>query len=177
MLLLFISETKDIRPGLLFNKSQKRTHELYKKQVTDTFKKPKTYKEQEKETREKGLSTAISADNIGFKLLQKMGYKEGKSLGKSDAGIKEPINVVLKESTSGVGREKHIEEIIKKKSKFTEQDLVMREKEYLAARHDKITRNLLRGDFFKSQRTCEELDEREVNLRLSAIEIVDSKSI
>ncbi|KRT79843.1 hypothetical protein AMK59_8335 [Oryctes borbonicus] len=156
-------DTGVTNPGLLFNRSQKRTHEQYKQKLDEKVKKPKTYHEQEKEAREKGLSTAISSDNIGFKLLQKMGYKEGKSLGKNDSGIKEPINVALKESTSGVGREKHIDDIVKKKSELQKEHLQNREKEYLAARQKRNTWNLLRSDFFKSQRTCEELDEREVS--------------
>lgn len=109
------------------------------------------------------MNTAISSDNVGFKLLQKMGYKEGNSLGKSHEGIKEPINVVLKESTSGVGREKHVEDVIKKKAQLKHQRIENCEKEYLAARHERTLRNLLRSDYFKSQRICEELDEREVS--------------
>lgn len=37
----------------------------------------------ENEAREQGLSLPISSDNKGFTMLQKMGYKEGMSLGKS----------------------------------------------------------------------------------------------
>lgn len=42
----------------------------------------KTYKEQEKESRETALQSSISNDNKGFALLQKMGYKAGQGLGK-----------------------------------------------------------------------------------------------
>lgn len=162
---------QDIRPGLLFNRTQKRTHEIYKKKVQEKAKRPKSYHEQEQETREKGLNTAITSDNVGFKLLQKMGYKEGKSLGKGDSGLKEPINVILKESTSGMGREKHLEKMKQKKEKLKEDTLKLREREYLSARYEKTVQNMLRKDFFKGQRVCEELDEREVYFDLFPIRL------
>ena len=42
----------------------------------------KTYKEQEKESREAALHNTITSGNKGFALLQKMGYKAGQGLGK-----------------------------------------------------------------------------------------------
>jgi hypothetical protein len=37
----------------------------------------------ETEQREEGLKSALSSDNKGFKLLEKMGYKPGTAIGKS----------------------------------------------------------------------------------------------
>ena len=37
--------------------------------------------------------SAISTENKGRKLLAKMGWKEGESLGKSTTGITEPVSV------------------------------------------------------------------------------------
>jgi splicing factor 4 len=34
----------------------------------------------------------ISAENIGFQLLKKLGWQEGSGLGKSGQGIQEPVN-------------------------------------------------------------------------------------
>ena len=39
------------------------------------------------------LYSAISSENKGHKLLQKMGWKEGQSLGKSEDGISEPVSI------------------------------------------------------------------------------------
>ena len=43
--------------------------------------KPKGQTKGMKEAREEGLATALGADNKGFQLLAKMGYKEGSALG------------------------------------------------------------------------------------------------
>ena len=39
----------------------------------------------------------IQDDNIGFKMLQKAGWKEGEGLGSSKEGIKEPVNKCVKD--------------------------------------------------------------------------------
>lgn len=154
---ILIREKEDIRPGLVFSHGQKRNLELYKKKQEQQHKRPKSYHEQEKETREKGLSTAISAENKGFQLLAKMGFKPGASLGKSQSGLKEPINVIVKDSTAGVGREDHVKKIKQMK------DVAMkkREQSFKAANVEKSIMWTLKRDFYKAQRVCEELDFRE----------------
>ena len=59
----------------------------------------------EDEKRSEGLSSAISSSNIGFKMLQQMGYNPGKALGKHEQGTLEPLNVDVKRSRSGLGRD------------------------------------------------------------------------
>lgn len=39
------------------------------------------------------VDIAISDKNVGHKLLAKMGWKEGKSLGKTQEGILEPVSL------------------------------------------------------------------------------------
>lgn len=51
------------------------------------------------------VDTSISSDNKGFKMLSKMGWKEGKSIGKSQEGIKEPVQVKTQQGTAGLGNE------------------------------------------------------------------------
>ena len=49
-----------------------------------------------KEGREPDLSDykefKITCENVGFKMLQKMGWKEGEGLGSEGQGIKDPVN-------------------------------------------------------------------------------------
>ena len=49
-----------------------------------------------KEGREPDLSDykqfKLTCDNVGFKMLEKMGWKEGEGLGMEGQGIKQPVN-------------------------------------------------------------------------------------
>jgi hypothetical protein len=59
-------------------------------------------KEKMEETREKGLSRSIPSENIGFKMLKMMGYKEGKGIGKNENGRVNPIGVFVKHVVSSI---------------------------------------------------------------------------
>ncbi|XP_050293475.1 angiogenic factor with G patch and FHA domains 1 isoform X2 [Anthonomus grandis grandis] len=54
-------------------------------------------------TQAASVNESISAENKGFKLLSKMGWKEGDSLGKDNTGLKQPIPLVSNVGTSGIG--------------------------------------------------------------------------
>ncbi|KAJ3649627.1 hypothetical protein Zmor_021358 [Zophobas morio] len=49
------------------------------------------------------LNESISSQNKGFKMLAKMGWKEGQSLGKDSQGMLEPLPIVGNPGTSGIG--------------------------------------------------------------------------
>jgi splicing factor 4 len=56
--------------------------------------------------------SAIGADNIGHKLLQKMGWKEGKGVGAREDGNAAPVAAAaaaagLKQDTLGLGAQAH----------------------------------------------------------------------
>lgn len=150
-----------MRPSLLHNR-EKRKHELYKKKLDNMNKKRKTLGDLEIESREKGLNTALPSDNKGYKLLEKMGFKPGDSLGKTKSGIKEPIDIVIKQGTSGVGREAHVKDTCIKKHHQRVLNLKQYETNFKLAHREKTVLNLVRRDFFKAQRICEELDYRNV---------------
>ncbi|KAF9920855.1 hypothetical protein BGZ65_010873, partial [Modicella reniformis] len=50
-------------------------------------------------------ASAISVDNVGHRMLSKMGWSPGVGLGASEGGITEPIESVMKRSRRGVGHE------------------------------------------------------------------------
>ncbi|KAF2187799.1 G-patch-domain-containing protein [Zopfia rhizophila CBS 207.26] len=71
---------------------------------------------EEAASRETGLDTAIDPSNKGFKLMAKLGYKPGETLGKSENARKEPIRVTIKENkNAGIGVDSE------KKRKFREE--------------------------------------------------------
>ncbi|CAM6017658.1 unnamed protein product [Sphagnum compactum] len=50
------------------------------------------------------LDTQLPSSNVGFRLLQKMGWK-GKGLGKDEQGIVEPIKAGVRDAKLGVGKQ------------------------------------------------------------------------
>ncbi|XP_044265718.1 G patch domain-containing protein 11 [Tribolium madens] len=150
----------DVRPGLVFNRTTKRKYELEKKKQELLAKKPKNSKEREEELRQQGLNTAISNDNKGFKLLEKMGFKQGQGLGKSQSGITEPIKIEFKSGKSGVGLENHFKEKVTKKKLYKEETLEKKMDAFHTNIKNKQAQKLLCKDFVKAQRACEDLDLR-----------------
>lgn len=150
---------EDVRPGLLVNR-EKRKLDMFKKKIDSGNKRQKTRTELERENREIGLNTAIATDNKGFQMLEKMGYKSGDSLGKSRSGLKEPIDIVLRQGTSGVGRESHIKDVLSKKQQQKIKNLKHYETQFRLANKERKNLSQIRKDFFKAQKVCEELDFR-----------------
>lgn len=155
----------DIRPSLLLH-HEKRKLDMYKKKHEYANKKQKSMSELERENRDKGLNTAIAKDNKGFKLLEKMGFRPGESLGRSRSGIKEPIDIVLKQGTSGVGRESHLREVITQKQQQKIKNLKHYETQFRLANKERKNLAQIRRDFFNAQKICEELDYRTVSLEV-----------
>jgi hypothetical protein len=54
-------------------------------------------------TEQASVDSSISSSNKGFKMLAKMGWNEGQSIGKTQEGIKEPVQVKAQQGTSGLG--------------------------------------------------------------------------
>ncbi len=55
--------------------------------------------------REEGLRTVLEESNPGFKLLAKLGWARDGGLGKARQGIQEPLPVVVRTGTRGLGLE------------------------------------------------------------------------
>lgn len=109
------------------------------KRMEDLQKPPKkvTIADLMEERYEEAVKFPISNSNVGFKLLKKIGYKEGEGLGKEGQGRVDPLLVKKRpaNSMSGVG----VEEEIARKRKLQDQ-----EKKELDAR-----RAMLKNDFVK----------------------------
>lgn len=87
---------EDVKPGVSM---VRRVKEAMKKEIkqkdTNVRNRQKTYKEQEKESREAALQNSISNQNKGFALLQKMGYKAGQGLGKEGKLLSTKMMVIV----------------------------------------------------------------------------------
>ncbi|CAI6331525.1 unnamed protein product [Periconia digitata] len=114
--------------------------------------------------REEALATALPEDNKGFKMMAKLGFKQGDSLGKSEDARKEPIKIVVKEDKGGIGLESD------KKRKFQEtfeeaRQAAKRAKEeegdFLEERKQQQKERSAEKDLDNAQRTAERLFDKE----------------
>ncbi|OJD29289.1 coiled-coil domain-containing protein 75 [Diplodia corticola] len=124
----------------------------------------KTKREQEEEaaaTREAALNKAIDSSNKGFKMLAKMGFKEGGKLGKSDYGVAEPVRVQIKDGREGIGMEsekkrklREVYEEHAKKAKVEQET----EEQYFASMAQERKNKRSEGQFIGAQKAAEKLD-------------------
>ncbi|XP_046742568.1 G patch domain-containing protein 11 [Diprion similis] len=110
----------------------------------------------EQETRDKGLASAITSDNKGFKLLEKMGYTPGQGIGKKESGICEPISIDLKTNRLGLGRAPKKKSLAIKNGKKKEDDF--NADDFRGRISQKKTEQMIEVDLRRSQKSCEQLD-------------------
>ena len=74
----------DVRPGLVSQRVARRHENEAKHHAMNIANRQQNKPRQllETEHRDEGLKNALTADNKGFKLLAKMGYKPGTGIGK-----------------------------------------------------------------------------------------------
>ncbi|XP_071759507.1 G patch domain-containing protein 11 [Centroberyx gerrardi] len=162
----FLSKIQDVKPGVPMAKrvktAMKREAQQHEKNIQN---RQKTFKEQEKESREAALHSSISNQNKGFALLQKMGYKAGQGLGKEGAGRVDPIPLNIKTDRGGIG----LEEVKKRKA----EEELEHYRQKVRAKQQNETKSMedfrvrvrtereerkIEGDLRRSQRACEQLD-------------------
>lgn len=121
----------------------------------------------EEEQRKEGLGAAIPSSNIGFKMLQQMGYTPGAALGKHGQGVLEPVSVDLKRSRTGLGRDVAIkeEQILKaRRAEFESVKQRQAEKELRAdfqqRRKSSWQSRKIASDYAKASATLTDLEER-----------------
>lgn len=162
---------EDVKPSLIKNNSVKRANENEsnkKKLIEEARLRNRPMHVIQKEKLKEGLNKAISSDNKGFAMLQKMGFKAGTSLGKSGTSeaIKEPIKIVMKaDQRSGLGvetaaREMRDEQLINFKRKIQESD--MSAEDYRKKMREQSDTKQVDKDLRKLQKCCRmiELDKR-----------------
>lgn len=158
----------DVRPGLLFSHSSKHKAEMEKKKIKKDMahqQKFKSIKQVQEERLEEGLSTAISQNNKGFSMLQKMGYKPGTSLGKESQGRLEPVAVEVKSDRMGLGWQQMIADHRKKlqqrkQHKHQRQRMETDPEKFRQRLYNQRQEKFLQQDLMKSQRVCHQLDSK-----------------
>ncbi|KAL7082227.1 hypothetical protein ACP275_14G086300 [Erythranthe tilingii] len=91
------------------------------------------------------LDTRITSSNVGYRLLQKMGWR-GKGLGKNEQGIVEPIKSGIRDARLGLGKQEEddfftAEENIQRRKldiEFEETEELAKKREVIAEREQKI---------------------------------------
>ena len=160
-----LGKCPDKRPGLVSERVAKIHKQQKQEQAANSKSKQKPVKVIESQKREEGLKTAISSDNKGFALLQKMGYKPGTAIGKRGQGRSEPVPIELKDGRGGLGK---ASEMKRKQEDMDRMRLAMRAKR---AKHEKHSQQDFRSrianqyqdrraesDLHNSQKVCAQLD-------------------
>jgi hypothetical protein len=78
------------------------------------------------------MDCPISSSNIGYKLLKKMGWSEGKGLGPELEGRVDPIRIEIKEDFWGVGKDEEMNsyyQMVTSKPKPTQTEIIANETE------------------------------------------------
>ncbi|PAV86142.1 hypothetical protein WR25_24447 [Diploscapter pachys] len=165
-----------VKPGIAKNREHQRQLRIAGRSrfSPDNEPAPKMTKaELEKERREEALSKPLDESSKGFALLAKMGFKPGMSLGKKKdendlgSGIKEPLPLEVKDTRTGLGHDREVEE--KSKQRLVQE---MERMKHRAKHHEKLideyrqrkreyssTKQLI-GDILKSRKVCLDLDTR-----------------
>ncbi|XP_066281478.1 G patch domain-containing protein 11-like isoform X1 [Branchiostoma lanceolatum] len=161
-----LQQTSDVRPGLPVLKRVARQRELEQKQKAANEKsRMKPLKQQQAEKRDEALSQPISSDNIGFKMLQKMGFKQGQGLGRLGKGRAEPVPLQMKSDRTGMGLANEQKRKADEMNKMRQEMQIKRKRMEELERGDfalrmksRFAEREVQRDLYKSQMVCEQLD-------------------
>lgn len=114
-------------------------------------------------------NTSIHSSNVGFKMLQKMGWKEEKGLGKEGKGITAPVEATTHAGQVGIGKEeeynKALDGVTRERKKLDleieQSDEVVQQRKDNAERCDQIESDVktMHKEFF-----CEICNKQYINV-------------
>lgn len=156
-----------MRPGLLYKHGDKRRHEQLKQEAEAKQKKLEELRAKkmiEETNREAGLNREIGSDNKGFKMLEKMGFKPGTSIGKKGTeGLKAPIRVEVKQGRGCLGQKTVMHEKRRKLEETTDPEVFR-----ARIQAQSLLRDTMR-DLYKAQTVCRNLDSNSVRFLPSSL--------
>ncbi|KAJ7296697.1 hypothetical protein O6H91_Y106300 [Diphasiastrum complanatum] len=169
------SQRIQVRKRVAMNETNKKLHWKEKRKLKQVEK-----QKEEEEHRMEGLVSSIPSSNIGFKMLQQMGYTPGVALGKHAQGTLEPVKIELKHSRSGLGRDALEREVASKKARKLAIELEKRSTrenelrtEFQERRRNFWQTQKITRDYRKACTTLAQLEES-IKLPLSPAENVDN---
>jgi hypothetical protein len=126
-------------------------------------------------TREEALGTAIDSSNKGFRMMAKLGFKPGMTLGK-EGGRPEPIKVSMKEDRGGIGLDAEKKRKWREQYEQQEKRAKLTEEEYRERRRQEREEQRTESQVVAAQKVTETLDTKEEEDASSSETIADSKS-
>lgn len=179
----WLKPENDVKPGVSILRSSKRDFKIFHGKINAKEKirqknAAKRLKKNEKIIIEKtrteiALQTKLPESNKGFKMMAKMGYKTGMSLGSSTAEnpLIEPLKPKLADAYKnpkerlGIGvvsERKRVVQAQQARIKVQKVEVEKLEERYKTEQRRKYdNRRSVEADLEKAQRICEELDDRE----------------
>ncbi|XP_017142295.1 G patch domain-containing protein 11 isoform X1 [Drosophila miranda] len=167
----FLAGLQDVRPSLVQDHGKKRAIKVQAKQQEHHKRQRETAaatSNLKNERLQQDLNKPLAADNKGFQLLAKMGYKAGTGLGKQADARLEPIGITIKNDRGGLGREAAIAELAAKRQELRRAHLLHRAgidsneeistEAYRKRAMLKAEERKLQYDIRRCQQTCESLD-------------------
>ncbi|KAI9280458.1 G-patch domain-containing protein [Sporodiniella umbellata] len=117
------------------------------------------------------METHIPESNVGYKMLQRMGWKAGKGLGTSGQGRVDPVRVEMKDETLGLGKayeyeETHTSSTAKRKALDSEKQLEETEVQKVEREHRVEKKQAIRKELEQVKRVfyCELCDKQYSNI-------------
>ncbi|VDO00051.1 unnamed protein product [Rodentolepis nana] len=107
--------------------------------------------------REEGLKKPIGEDNIGFKMLMKMGFKGGGGLGKKAEGRSEPVPIEVIEGRRGLGLH-NIEKKVEQLRQQREQCLSSYQSDFRATMASRFRLERAQRQLLAARHICKRLD-------------------
>ncbi|EDV93393.1 G patch domain-containing protein 11 [Drosophila grimshawi] len=166
----FLSGLQEVRPSLLNNRAKKREIEVQAKQEQNNKRQREAVNAVSVDNArlQESLNKPLAADNKGFQLMAKMGYKAGSRLGKQADARLEPIGITIKKDRGGLGREAAIAELAAKRQELRREHMLRKAgiesgeeistEAYRRRATQKAEERKLNYDIKSCQQTCESLD-------------------
>lgn len=118
--------------------------------------------------RDVALATALDSSNKGFKLMAKLGYKPGETLGKSEDARVNPIEVSMKEDRGGIGLDTEKKRKIREELEHESKRVKAEETDYRERLRLEREEKRWEGQLIGAQKVLEkfETDSQDANLNL-----------